>query len=126
MRWLTRGIDWSMGVLFAFAAVVQFNDADPVRWVAIYGAAGSVSVMAALGRRIPVPVVLALGGAALVWGLVIVSTGPLASEYTHMFDAWEMKSLRVEEAREASGLLIIAAWMWILFLRTLRSKASRG
>ena len=28
-----------------------------------------------------------------------------------MFDAWEMKSPSVEEAREASGLLIVAAWM---------------
>jgi hypothetical protein len=34
-----------------------------------------------------------------------------------MFDAWEMKSLAVEEAREASGLVIVAAWMAVLLIR---------
>jgi len=38
-----------------------------------------------------------------------------------MFDAWEMKSPSVEEAREASGLLIVAAWMMVLFVRARRS-----
>jgi hypothetical protein len=33
-----------------------------------------------------------------------------------MFDAWEMQSSSVEEAREASGLVIIAAWMVVVAL----------
>ena len=40
--------------------------------------------------------------------------GPAAGAYSHMFDAWEMKSVPVEEAREATGLLIVAAWMAVL------------
>ena len=39
---------------------------------------------------------------------------PGSETYTHMFDAWEMKSIAVEEAREASGLLIVGAWMLVV------------
>ena len=38
-----------------------------------------------------------------------------------MFDAWEMKSPSVEEAREASGLLIVAVWMIVLMIRARRA-----
>jgi hypothetical protein len=38
-----------------------------------------------------------------------------------MFDAWEMKSPSVEEAREASGLLIVAVWMIVLLVRARRA-----
>ena len=37
-----------------------------------------------------------------------------------MFDAWEMKSVAVEEAREASGLTIVAVWMTVLAVRAAR------
>jgi Transmembrane family 220, helix len=66
-----RVINWVMAVLFLFAAVVQYNDPDPVRWMAMYLAA---------------------------------------------CDAWEMKSETFEEAREASGLVIVTAWMLVLFV----------
>ena len=42
------------------------------------------------------------------------------AQYSHMFDAWEMKSVSVEEAREATGLLIVAAWMAVLLVRQRR------
>jgi hypothetical protein len=50
---------------------------------------------------------------ALVWGL------SLAGIYRdvvpgELFQEWEMKDERIEVAREASGLLLIAAWMGIV------------
>jgi hypothetical protein len=92
-----------MPVLFAFAAALQFNDPDPVQWVAIYATACVLSLFAVLRRRVAPAIVLAVALVAIAWAAAIAFGGPAISEYEHMFDAWEMKSPSVEEAREASG-----------------------
>ena len=115
-----------MALLFAFAAAVQFNDPDPIRWIAVYGAAFVLSLAVALGRRVPLVVTIAVGLVALTWAAVIAFGGPAASEYGRMFDAWEMKSPSVEEAREASGLILVAAWMAVLVVRGFRAAPSHA
>ncbi len=112
-----RILDLTMSVLFAFAAAVQFNDPDPIRWIAIYGVACALSLLVFLNRRVVPAVPLAVFVVAIAWAATIAFGGPAASEYGHMFDSWEMKSPSVEEAREASGLLIVAAWMMVLRAR---------
>ena len=109
-----------MAVLFAFAAALQYNDPDPVRWIAVYGAACILSLLAAFANRILPATVLTVGLVAVVWAAWIAFGGPPVSEYRHMFDAWEMKSPSVEAAREASGLIIVAVWMAVLFMRGYR------
>jgi hypothetical protein len=103
-----------MAALLAFAAIVQFNDPDAARWVAVYAASSAVSIVAAAGRRVPPAVSGALSLIALTWAAAILAGGPAAVDYLHMFDAWEMKSIAVEEAREASGLLIAGGWLAVL------------
>ena len=110
-----------MALLFAFAAALQFNDPDPIRWIVIYVAACALSLVMYLKRRVPPVLVLTVLAIAAAWAATIAFAGPAASEYEHMFDAWEMKSPSVEEAREASGLLIVAAWMIVLLVRTRRA-----
>ena len=111
-----------MVALFAAAALVQLNDPDPVQWVAIYTAAMALSFQAARRRRVPPAVPLALAAVALGWAYAIAArSGTL--DYFHMFDAWEMKSAGVEEAREVMGLLIVAAWMVVLGIRAIRAPA---
>jgi hypothetical protein len=34
--------NWIMLALFAFSAVLQLNDPDPIAWVAVYAAAAAV------------------------------------------------------------------------------------
>ncbi len=109
-----------MAVLFAFAAALQFNDPDPIRWIAIYAAACALSFVMFFKRRVPTAIVIAVLAITFAWAAMIAFGGPAASEYEHMFDAWEMKSPSVEEAREASGLLIVAVWMIVLLMRTRR------
>lgn len=122
-----RILDLGVATLFAFAAIVQFNDPDPIRWVAIYVVAGVLSALAASARRVPAAAFVAVGVAALLWAASIMLGGPGASEYGHMFDAWEMKSVAVEEAREVSGLLIVSTWMAVLTIRsTRRARTVRG
>ena len=106
-----RVVSGLMAVLLAFAAFVNFNDPDPVRWVAMYGAACLISIaVAVLGEVSAVPPAL-LAAAAFVWAMVWARRVPSFEVYGHMFDEWEMKSETVEEARETCGLLIIAVWM---------------
>lgn len=94
-----RVLSGLMAGLFALAVAVQYNDPDPGRWMALYGAAAAV----------------ACAGVAD------------AGTYWHMFDAWEMKNAPIEEAREASGLRIVFVWMagvavhWIVTYRSSRA-----
>lgn len=106
-----------MAALFAVAAVVQFNDPDPVRWVAVYGTACTLSALAAGDYRVPSWIPAVLGAVAFAWAGIIMAGGPQGAAYTHMFDAWEMTSISVEEAREAVGLLIVATWSGALWWR---------
>jgi hypothetical protein len=106
-----RIVNWIMCALFVVAAVVQFNDPDPLLWVAIYGAAFLICLMVAVRGRISRALPAAVAIVAVAWSVATIAGGPAAAQYTHMFDAWEMQSLPVEEAREAAGLLIVAAWM---------------
>jgi hypothetical protein len=74
-----------MAVLFAFAAAVQDNDPDPLRWMAMYGL-GMLACGLALAGRLPrlLPALAGLG--ALVWAATLapgvvgrVSVGELFS-----------------------------------------------
>ena len=113
---------WGFGVLFLFAAVVQYNDPDPVRWMAIYAAASATSIAAARGTRMPVAVPLVVAAVATAWGLILVSGNRALNVYASMFSAWEMRSIPIEEAREASGLFIVAVWMAVVALRIYRQR----
>ena len=53
---------------------------------------------------------------ALAWAIEAINLVPEGASYLHMFDAWEMKSISVEEAREATGLLIVLIWMCAVML----------
>jgi hypothetical protein len=81
-----------------------------------------LSLLAATRRRVAPAALLAVFAIAIVWAALIAFGGPGATEYGHMFDAWEMKSPSVEEAREASGLVVVAVWMMVLYIRAGRGQ----
>lgn len=102
-------------LLFFFSAALQYNDPDPIQWMAIYVAAGVISVLAAGSRRrMPWYVPALVGFAALVWALTIAPHALAWNPLRHMFDSWEMKNVIVEENRETMGLFIVTAWMVIV------------
>jgi hypothetical protein len=110
-----RALNGVMAALFALAVLVQYNDPDPVRWMAIYGTACVVSMIVAGRGSAPLAVSSIVGVIALVWA--VMSAPKSLDLYAHMFDSWEMKLLSVEEARETSGLLIVAVWMAVITWR---------
>ena len=107
-------------LMFALSVVVQFNDPDPIRWVAIYGAAALVCLLSLFGRvRKWQPLVV--GVIALIWAATIAPSVVGRVDPKSMFSAWEMKNLGIEESREMYGLLLVAFWMAVVALRAKRS-----
>ena len=99
-----------MAAAFLFSVVVQYNDPDPVWWMAIYGAAAAVCVLEIAGRgHWPLPAIVGL--AALAWALTLAPAAIGKVRFGELFEAFEMKDARVEVAREMGGLLIVAFWM---------------
>jgi hypothetical protein len=87
--------------------------------MAIYGAACVVTLMVVVRGSAPIVASATVGLIALAWCVYWASTSRAdLATYGHMFDAWEMKNEPIEEAREASGLLIVSAWMAMVALRT--------
>lgn len=106
-----------MALLFVFAAAVNLNDPDPGPWVAFYLAAGAVAVYASLRPQVsPIPAVV-VGTVALLWAVTVGSGVSQLAIFGRMFESWEMRNVQVEEAREASGLLIVAGWMAAIVIR---------
>lgn len=118
-RLLLRGLTAVMGLLFLLAVVAQYNDPDPLRWMAIYGAA-ALACLLALRRRLPRWLPALVGLAALVWAALLLPAvlGQVAPG--DLFRAVGMASLAIEEARETIGLLIVAGWMGVLLATTPR------
>jgi hypothetical protein len=105
-KWLC----WFMAAYFAMCVGLQYNDPDPIRWMAIYGAAMVFSIFLPSKKQLALPgiavgLIATLWGAYLayrVWGVVALSD--LANKMSE-------KGGAVEEEREAGGLLIEAVWI---------------
>ena len=95
--------------MFILSTVVQFNDPDALRWVAIYATAAVLTALE-IRRKAPFYIVVAELLIALVWSGAI-SRGVHGVPFGSLVEHWEMKDVHIEEAREMYGLLIVAAWM---------------
>ena len=114
-----------MLLLFTLGAVVQVNDPDPLRWIAVYALAAAACLLSLL-RRIHWTLPALLWAVALAWALTLVPRVAGRVPFREMFGAFEMRSVGVEESREMYGLLIIAAWMAALALRARRRVTRRA
>jgi hypothetical protein len=108
-RWLA----YLMAAVFASFAALQYNDPDPVRWMAMYGAA--VVISAALpSRRAAAAGIIAgivVGLAAAAWAAVLVYSVWRVIGLSDLWLKMSEKGGAVEEGREAGGLAIEAAWL---------------
>ena len=114
---MMRVLQWIMAAAFALSVVVQYNDPDPLVWMAIYGAAMGVAIWAASRpRSYPWWAPAAVGVVALVWAAGLLPQVAGQVRIPELFASWEMKSTRVEMAREDGGLLIVGFWMAVTTL----------
>lgn len=121
---LFKPLNYVMLAMFLFSLAVQYNDPDPWVWMTIYGLA---AVACLLANKQPSQWWLS-GGLLLItagWAATIAPRVLGHVAFGELFEAWEMKDLRVEEAREFGGLLIVAVWMLVLFLRIHYTRLTR-
>src|SRR5215510_4869999 len=103
-----------MTMVFLFSVIVQYNDPDPLVWMAIYGIAGAACVLEILKRgKWIFPAAICL--VSLVWAISLAWTGWDHVSFGELVSGpYRMKDERIEIAREVVGLLIVALWMAIL------------
>ena len=107
-------ISAAMTILCALAVAVQVNEPDPGRWMMIYGVAGVLSAWVVARGAAPLLPAVIVGLVALVMALAVGRGVVGRVAFSEMFQSWEMESSTIEAAREATGLLIVAAWMTVL------------
>ena len=109
---MTKVLTALFALVCALSAAVQYNDPDPLRWIAIYLASGAAAVlMLARPRWWPIAVAVAIVGGA--WAVLLWSGVAGHVEATDVWRKMSEKGGRVEELREAGGLTIAAlgcAW----------------
>ena len=99
--------------LFVLAAVVQWNDPDPLLWIMGYLSAAMLSAGAAWGRSWT----RANAGAAVIFGLWFAMLAPsLMQAERAAFETFQMSEADHEEPREAVGLGLAAGWCAALAL----------
>jgi len=105
-----RTANFVMTLAFFLSVAVQYNDPDPIQWMAVYGAAGICCVVYARGR-LPwlAPVVIA--AIALAWAGFLAPRVVGQVSLSQMFESVGMDTIAIEEGREMLGLAIVAAWM---------------
>lgn len=109
-------------LIFLLCVAVQYNDPDPLQWMAIYGAAALCCILFAV-RKLPYYVAAAVGLAAFVWAcLILPEVWGRPVPMNEVFATIHMLSPGVEELREMGGLLIVSFWMLVLFLKSKRGE----
>lgn len=116
-----------LALLFLAFTVVQFNDPDPLLWIAIYGAMVAVCVMAALNKFYP-KVMMVLGGLYLIYCGFLwsgVSQWFASDDKAMLFDdIAKMQYPYIEESREFLGLAICVMVLGIYIGISTRGKKS--
>jgi Transmembrane family 220, helix len=100
----------AFAVIFLVFAALQLNDPDPIRWLAVYGAAALASA-AIVSRPKTWPFAVLVAAVAAIWcgqllGQVVGVVG--VGEF---MDKMSAKGGAVEKAREAGGLAIVSLWL---------------
>ena len=116
------GANALMLLAFLFSVTVQYNDPDPVRWMAIYGAAAVVCGLE-LARRTRGSLPAAVALVALGWAATIAPRVLGKVRFGDMFAEFEMHNVGVEESREMYGLVLVALWMMLVWLAATRRRA---
>jgi len=114
-----RYASYVMAALLAVCVALQYNDPDPIRWMAMYGAA--MVVAALLPSKKPlVPVGYVVAAVALAWGAYLLYEVWGRMEVADLVEKMSEKGGAVEEGRESGGLAI--AGFWLVFASAFRSR----
>jgi hypothetical protein len=104
-----RILNYAFAALFFAMAGLQFNDPDPIYWVAVYGGAALVALSKALGRYSEFWAAIVIGG--VVAGLIYAVPGVLNfidfGSFEELTGKMTSSKPYIESTREFGGLLIV-------------------
>lgn len=109
---------------FVASGVLQHNDPDPWQWMAFYTAAACICMAFHMGK-LYWQVAAVLGVFAVLWCLSLLPAFIGKASLTELFSSLSMQTEDVEEAREAGGALLVAAWCWVLGRNKYEEKLAR-
>ena len=117
MNSIARILALIFAVLFATAAILQYNDPDSLLWAAIYGVAALACILFYFNRFHP------------IFGLILtlIYFAEAFMVWPETFEGFRIGSgdiENIERGREASGLLITAVFMLFLTWKAYRKKRS--
>jgi hypothetical protein len=99
-----------MAVLFSLCVGLQENDPDPIRWMALYGAAALTCAVLPARRVAALPAAL-IGLFAAAWGAYLAHQVIDVLSFSDLFMKMDEKGGAVEVGREAGGLVIVATML---------------
>lgn len=114
-----RIASYVMGALLVVCVALQYNDPDPIRWMAMYGAAAIVALLLPAKKQL-VPAGYLVAAVALVWGAYLLYDVWGRMEVPDLINKMSEKGGAVEEGRESGGLAI--AGVWLVFASWFRSR----
>lgn len=100
----------TMGAVFLYAAVVQWNDPEPLRWIALYASAAVIAILPIFHPVFPTPC-LALAMVSIGWALSLVPS---------LFQ--QLAFTGTEAERDFAGLSLVGFWMLLLNARATRER----
>lgn len=103
-----RILDYVIAAVFFVMAGLQYNDPDPIYWVAVYGGTGLIALSKAFGRFSEFWAALTIG--AVVAGLLYAVPGVLNffehGAFEELIGEMQASKPYIESTREFGGLLI--------------------
>jgi hypothetical protein len=108
-----RVLNGVFALAFTLSALLQYNDADWMRWVAVYVAALGACFAWDVGWAVRANAAV-IGAVALGWAVVIARGMTLLVPLSVAITDWGMHTQGSEDVREIGGLLIVTAWMAVI------------
>src|SRR5262245_11123581 len=108
-----KAASWIMAALLLVCVVLQYNDPDPIRWMAIYGAGASTSALLPSRRFAVVVLGYIVGAVAMAWAAYLTHEVWGRVELSDLTGKMSEKGGDVEVGREAGGLWIEAVWLFL-------------
>ena len=119
MIWLKRIPHLLLALMFLAFTVVQFNDPDPVLWIAIYGAMMVICALAAFNMYYSKVMLVLMAGYIIYMVLLLPGFKDWlqSPDRSLLFDdIAKMQYHYIEESREFLGLLICVAVLSVYLL----------
>jgi len=118
-----RIICFILAAIFFASAALQFNDPDPLLWVALYGVTGLIAIFAAFDHYNPWVILIVLAACVYEALKIFPAFGPCAADgLSSIVDTMKAETPCVEIVREFLGVLITIGGLVFFYVRARRKQ----